>query len=684
MVTWETVAEDGTLIKMAGEGVCHKEGSWITIQPGGRVYCLTPLGGIESFVTDYASNADNNTLELQSGYDVRVLLGLAEESASYDDINWITWEILTDGESINSYMDYFEIINPTDKEITIKSLSVEYSGISAKITSAKVVNDNYIKLYEGDFLREYWETYEQCLNFRIEKIENFKGEALDCFMSYTMEDGIVFGDLKDTEGNVLDKYNSRVYKGYTLEVTLNGSYLGDYEIPFSEVITGMDTYHDMMPYQVTAAEGNIKILVIPIYWSNEKSNATEANRQFIANCYNDVDNTNDWFTLEEYYEIASYGKMTVDTFVTEWYPIGCTLEDAKNGLLNDAILIEEAVEWAKATYPEIDWSEYDLDGNGYFDSVHFVTSSEEIGDRTSFYDWATASTRTDYKDYAGTQDNPAANNIVWLTTGFLQSGDSHTLIHEFGHNLGMLDYYSWSSFEQPTIDILGGYDMMSYNVGDWNPFSKFAVGWIDPVIVDGSKDSVDIKIESFAKTGDAIVIPAYGTDYGGTPFAEYIMIDLFTPDGVNEGDAELYGIEDATGVRILHVDARYHYMNNASESGEEYLYVNNTMETIHYGTSWTWHEDYKNKTPEEKFGFYVIEMIQPGNVNTFTGHGENRAISTEDFFTQGETFSVADYTEFFYDGVMNDGTEWGYTITVKELNTSAETPYAVITVTRTK
>ena len=86
------------------------------------------------------------------------------------------------------------------------------------------------------------------------------------------------------------------------------------------------------------------------------------------------------------------------------------------------------------------------------------------------------------------------------------------------------------------IDAVGGFDMQSGNIGDWNPYSKYAAGWTAPMVVDLQPgESAEYTIGAFEKTGDAIVIPVHADTFDG-PFNEYILVDLFTAGGVNVHD----------------------------------------------------------------------------------------------------------------------------------------------------
>jgi M6 family metalloprotease-like protein len=48
--------------------------------------------------------------------------------------------------------------------------------------------------------------------------------------------------------------------------------------------------------------------------------------------------------------------------------------------------------------------------------------------------------------------------------------------------LGLPDYYDYDDTTGPKGGV-GGWDMMDYNGGDHNAFSKYLLGWIDPLVI---------------------------------------------------------------------------------------------------------------------------------------------------------------------------------------------------------
>ncbi|MBQ8408910.1 MAG: hypothetical protein IJY39_08610 [Clostridia bacterium] len=255
---------------------------------------------------------------------------------------------------------------------------------------------------------------------------------------------------------------------------------------------------------------------------------------------------------------------------------------------------------------------------------------------------------------------------------------TNVIIHEFGHNLGLMDYYD---VNHSGIDAVGKFDMQSQNVGDWNPYSKYSVGWITPEVVTGleSGESIEIEIGAFADTGDAIVIPGAQSEYNGTPFGEYILIDLFTDHGLNEADAESFGLKDALGIRIYHVNSvmegrvlslnGYELQDSDIREGDEVYPIG----TINKGNTYS------------GIGSYHLELIQAGGNNTFTDLSNMAELYTflrqDDLFVEGDVFDAAEYTEFFYNGLLDDRTDFGYVIETVSI-TEGDAPTATVRITR--
>ena len=494
------------------------------------------------------------------------------------------------------------------------------------------------------------------------------------------------GALRDSSGIELDKKNALLSKGSTLDLTV-----GDFEVKMPletvERYDGAQTMNDLVPYAYPAALGEINTLVVPVIWADQTDMANEDTLQFFragigrivdenGNITDYSDTTDDKLSLSEYFDISSYGKMKINSFMTDWYYATENFADVYQ-MAPDENYSNGIMDWVKTNYPEMDFSKYDKDANGYVDYMVILNAGVRDSDSVSIisYEGAINYRATYFGDLAGTQEAPRVNSYTTVGYSWIQD-DYSTIIHEFSHGLGLIDYYD---VNYSGIDAVGGFDMQSGSLGDWNAYSKLAVGWMEPKIVEGltSGQSVEYTIGAMALTDDVIIIPAAGKAYDG-PFGEYVMIDLFADEGVNTYyiDTQKYGdgLKDAVGVRISHVNAnmekRTEKVNSAYNQSQNNEY---TIGTIHIA----------NNFQNDPMGRYNIEVIQAGGDNTFTDISNlDTTLRADDLFYAGDKFDVANYQEFFYEGLMDDGSVFGYTVEIVSIGKDADgKPTATIRVT---
>ena len=84
--------------------------------------------------------------------------------------------------------------------------------------------------------------------------------------------------------------------------------------------------------------------------------------------------------------------------------------------------------------------------------------------------------------------------------------------------------------------------------------TKFALGWLHPYVVNGA---CDLTLRPSQTSGDCLLFPAKGSTWNGSAFTEYLLLELYTPTGLNELDATTaysYHPQGYTlpGVRLLH------------------------------------------------------------------------------------------------------------------------------------
>ena len=212
-----------------------------------------------------------------------------------------------------------------------------------------------------------------------------------------------------------------------------------------------------------------------------------------------------------------------------------------------------------------------------------------------------------------------------------------TVIHETGHLLGLDDYYDYTENKGPEGGIGGG-DMMDYNVGDHNAFSKVLLGWINPYVLTGS--NVSITLNSFEKSGDCIIVPK---NWNGSFYSEYFIIDYYTPTGVNafvKGKSGLFG---TYGIRIYHINAELLSYNDAS---------------IIYAMT-----KYNNSDTT----YRLITLVEADGRNDINNKGWSE---DSDLFKAGDVYSTAKW---------HNNTSANFTMTVNSITTTANLEKAVVT-----
>lgn len=547
-----------------------------------------------------------------------------------------------------------------------------------------VEGDKYDKSKEGQY-----SPYDMIYDFELVGIPDFNEDYLemplnDFYVFDPIQHGYELsfsdysvGDLRDKDGNVISKDGARVEEGMTLDVTFKQT---TYKVPINVIDTVKDaeSLHELQCHKYPEAVGDLNVLCIPISWSDERDRANDATynkfREELGRVADMDGNVQDYsdsknmgrFSLSDYMDTASYGKFNVTTYMTDWYPCEYPFSDMK--WQTGEFMYGDIYEWLQNTYPNQDWNQFDLDGDHYFDSVILLNDGDISGEDgfaiVSFEGGVYMGETYGANEYFSEEFDvvPAFNSVVYCHSSHFAD---KTLIHEFSHNLGLIDYYDVT---YSGIDAVGTYDMQSSQYGDWNAFSKYAVGWIDPVLVKdlAPGESAEYTISPMSSSGDAIVIPAAG-DTSDSPFGEYMLVDLFANVGTHIYDAQKYGLDDAVGVQIYHVDARMEARDFRSWEGSDIVVP---IGTPHYGN------DYKEN------GRYELELIQAGGTNTFGTPGARNTLESSDFFGAGSTFDMAKYASFFDGGVFDNGMDFGYKIEIVSITGEGENAQATVRVTR--
>lgn len=698
------VMSDGAAVRFEGQNILISE-EGLTMNPGSSVTSLDAVGKIYQYNAQIRdsqqSPIDNQWLNVGYGYTFSAEKTSVEQASNVHTYAISGYPAMLWGDetciSTAFYEPNFVYIKAADfnsASFTLTSLTIGYHP-AQKVTAlaaAKLRPENYGYYTEGapysaareDQADASIGLYDFYLVLKQEPLEEAGINQDDSWLYFLPSTFYEVGDLKDADGQVLDKETARIHAGDTLDVTV-GDYQLTVELPMAERYTEAQTLQEARPYSTLSAVGQQHALVVPMVWADQTELVSDevyalyqkALGSAIDQQGNPIadhsDGDDDVFSLSEYFATASYGQLEISSFLTDWYYTDKLFAGDFEFAFPEVEYAEEVLDWVKATYPELDWTQFDQDGDGCVDALVILSVglTQYEGYMPGSFGGAVQSTGSHYGDRAGTQTNPCANCFVTVNHSFLMDGKTNTLIHEFSHLFGLNDYYDGLGYG---INTVGGYDMQSNSVGDWNAYSKLAVGWMQPQVVTGlsSGESVDLTIGSSALKGDVILLPAAGTEYDG-PFGEYVMIDLLTPDGANAFDAAEYGLADTAGVRISHVDA----LLRASTQGDGAIGYT-AAEDVVIGM-----EVYGSLYQEDGFGFYNVEVIQADAVNTFTDMSQlNPLLQADDLFQESDTFAAEDYSQFFYQGLMDSGLPLGYTVTILSVGTDADgQPAATIRIT---
>lgn len=333
------------------------------------------------------------------------------------------------------------------------------------------------------------------------------------------------------------------------------------------------------------SKGEYHALVIPVQFSNTSISQEQLKNLNLA--FNDTDGKTGWESVKSYYYKASYGQLNLSFDIAGYnidgveyytsnknysYYEGLTAtQDGETYNNGDNVLLKEVLNYYKS---RLDLTKYDTNDDGAIDAVYLIYSAPVDYDSDDSFYWAYVTWDQDEDAY----DEMDAYYYLFAGLDFMKESvqggytneyypvisgltiNASTYIHETGHLLGLDDYYDYYP-NQGSNEGLGGADMMDATVGDQNVYSKTMLGWLTPQIV---TSTTTVTIQSSQAKGDAILIPL---NFNNSYFCEYLLIDLYSAEGLNAMHASMSGsylYDGATyGVRIYHVSS---WINNAYDN----------------------------------------------------------------------------------------------------------------------
>ncbi len=297
-----------------------------------------------------------------------------------------------------------------------------------------------------------------------------------------------FNPQEPMGGSALEQYDGiRKYLGYTREsiAAEEGLESGSAESQrFDLNLDGVIDHFDLLElgYEVAAdnkgtsiapPEGTNQWMVLRADFQDESANYATYDVAYFTERFFSF-GTAPKPSINDYFQETSYGKLaiqgTVDTSGTGgdgWYKG----EHTKQWYINNGgrWLVKEAVLNAD---PNVDFSQFDVDGDGYVDTVLLYYPNTTFSGGL----WPHRSSGL----------NIHVDGVIvdsYFISGYNTGNDSHTMViaaHEYGHILGMPDLYDVNGGSAG----MGRWSLMAYNYDNgqkppsMDPWCKCQLGWV--------------------------------------------------------------------------------------------------------------------------------------------------------------------------------------------------------------
>lgn len=418
-----------------------------------------------------------------------------------------------------------------------------------------------------------------------------------------------------------------------------------------------------------------KLLVVPVSFKDTRKKATEDIRQDISKTFFGKASDTGWESVASYYYKSSRGQLTLTGEVTPWINLGTATTELKNSSQIEDLVIKKIYD----TFPGEMLQEYDLNQDGWLDALWIVYAADIQQNNNETF-WAFVS----WVNAESNMDKPYPGVFGWTSYEFMYEGgnaglpqfkgdegkllvDSHTFVHETGHMLGLTDYYDYDSETNPS----GGVDMMGNNIIDHNAYSKFLLHWNQPLIPNAIQEETTIRLRPAAQSGDFILL---NPEWNGSVFDEYILLEYYTVEGLNEKDSRVRYQTDYSravghnqpGVRVWHVDSTlwagpirnnwftYDY-EVTPQPGDVYADVKDVnTHAVYFGAS--------NTTSEGRDeDFDLLKLLDASGAGSYYNSYDANS-SNSSLFQPGD--EITDWNKYLKNGTgkFNSGNDIGFTV----------------------
>lgn len=460
------------------------------------------------------------------------------------------------------------------------------------------------KTYE-DILGTTWYRYiKDDVVVEISYYKNIAIPYINVYVYSSLCEEYVKGDRLPSENLIITNEGAGLPKGY------NGiCKVSMLKAEYAKNAMDLYTYKDGCP-----TEGSPAVLVIPVEFPNATGESKGYSLDNIKNALL-KGGKNSYYSLYDYYSNSSFGALKLDiTVIDEWFTAEHNSTYYASDGFGDLEILHEALDYLE---DKMDLSKFDSDKNGTIDSVIMINTLD-VG--LSDFEWAYRSwnTRLDSDDEPYEYDGVSAHDYIWASYQFLHettdengevSYDGEEInplvfIHEFGHVLGVDDYYDTEYLEHP----MDGRDVMDSGIGDHNPFTKFNYGWITRSRLVTASDSITLSMTGFSATGDTVILANNWRELMGA-YQEYYVLAYYKAGDLNPEEG---GYFESDGIVVYHVNASLYPV---IEDGVTYYDIYNN-----------------NASPDTRYGSVdnLIELVASEDGDFIFGEGESLPILTDD------------------------------------------------------
>ena len=493
--------------------------------------------------------------------------------------------------------------------------------------------------------------------------------------------------LGDYQVNVSYTFEDKTLNtSYTVSVIESASYEAKY---LSYTMNDLDNNRSYAQFNgwYCPNKGNVKMLVIPVWFTDSTRFIEEARQDelhsAIQTAFFGDSLSNGWESVKTFYEKESLGALNITGVVSDYYYPSYATTAITNGTKTVNEVCIEAINFYFNAHTSEHLSDYDSDNNGVTDGIHILyccpdgaNDDETFHGKISFRQLINA---------AGGQ--PAVDFTMWASAleaieDVNQSpADSHVYIHEIGHTFGLNDYYDYGGETDENGKAYrpaGGMVTMQHNTGSQDPYSCLLLKWAKAIV---PELSCTIELKDFQSSHEAIVLSnnPYSFD---SPFGEYIVIELYNPNGLNKFDSTYQwrgfysnGPQNP-GVRVYHIDSRLTKMGADGYTTD--LFTDPTVEDAKLAFTNTYSGDsHTDLLGEDYFDYSEIFGIR-NDVEENKYGTKHQVMLDSELFHAGDNFSVLKFgSQFPNTGRMNDGSTFGWTFMVESIN-SADGGYSAV------